>query len=269
MKKYIFYITLTLAFQLSTGNVESQSTIWWPQKGTVILAGGNLSDPIATYLEKKLVSIAGGSKSRIVIIPTANPKFTTKELDDLKKRFELCGTKEVSILNATNKKMANSDSLANILRSATGVFITGGQPMLLENMYCGTVVEKELKALLSRGGVIGGSSAGAIILGDLWLTWTPEFGKRTTDLGILPNVAVSPHANAAKDFSVDEEVLKYLITHPTIIGIDIDEDTMLILDSQTAEVMGKGHVSILNAAANKSKPMLRLSGGEQYQLKSK
>jgi cyanophycinase len=162
--------------------------------------------------------------------------------------------------------MANSDSLAKILRSATGVFITGGQSMILENIYCRTLVEKELKALLSRGGVVAGSSAGAIIIGDMWLTWTPAFGKRTNDLGLLPNVAVSPHANAARDYSVDDETLKYLAVHPTIVGINIDEDTILILDEQNAQVIGRGHVSIINTAVDKMKPMLRLSGGEQYKL---
>ncbi|HKC35374.1 MAG TPA: cyanophycinase [Chitinophagaceae bacterium] len=267
--KYKFSLAIALAFLLRFNNAASQTTTWWPQKGTVILAGGNLSDSVATNLEKKLVSIAGGSNATIVVIPTANPKFTSQELKELKKQFESCGARQVSIINAKDKKMANTDSFANILRSATGVFITGGQPMILENIYCGTSVEKELKDLLSRGGVIGGSSAGAIIIGDMWLTWTPEFGKRTNDLGILPNVAVSPHANAARDYSVDEEVLKYLVVHPTIIGIDIDEDTILILDKQNAEVIGKGYVSIINAAVNKTKPMLRLSSGKQYNLQSK
>ena len=206
--KYKFYFLIVLAFLLCANNVTSQTATWWPKKGTVILAGGNLSDSVATNLEKRLVSIAGGSKAKIIVIPTANPKFTIKELDDIKKQFESCGAREVSILNAKDKKMANIDSFAKILRSATGVFITGGQPMILENIYCGTLFEKELKALLSRGGVIGGSSAGAIIIGDMWLTWTPAFGKRTNDLGILPNVAVSPHANAARDYSVDDEDLK-------------------------------------------------------------
>ena len=264
---YCFLITIVFLF--SSINVLAQSTEWWPQNGTVILAGGNLSGSVAVDLEKRLVSLAGGSKSKIVIIPSANPKFTSKELDDIKKHFESSGASQVNILNAKDKRMANTDSLAKILRSANGVFITGGQPMILENIYCGTLIEKELKTLLSRGGVIGGSSAGAIIIGDLWLTWTPDFGKRTNDLGILPNVAVSPHANAARDYSVDEEVLKYINVHPTIIGIDIDEDTFLILDKQTAEVIGKGYVSIMNAAINKTKPMLRLSGGDKFNLLSR
>jgi cyanophycinase len=191
------------------------------------------------------------------------------DLDDLKKHFESSGAGQVNILNAKDKQMANTDSLAKILRLTNGVFITGGQPMILENIYCGTLVEKELKTLLSRGGVIGGSSAGAIIIGDLWLTWTPDFGKRTNDLGLLPHVAVSPHANAARDYSVDEEVLKYINVHPAIIGIDIDEDTFLILDKQIAEVIGKGYVSIMNAAINRTKPMLRLSGGDKFHVLSK
>src|SRR5258705_4227741 len=108
--KYKFYFAIALVFSLSANNVASQTTRWWPQKGTVILAGGNLSDSVATDLEKRLVTIAGGSNAMVVVIPTANPKFTSQELDDIKKQFESCGARQVSIINATDKKMANTDS---------------------------------------------------------------------------------------------------------------------------------------------------------------
>ena len=50
-------------------------------------------------------------------------------------------------------------------------------------------MERELKALLDRGGVLAGDSAGAITLGCFWLSWptpTSDLGKITDGLCLLP-----------------------------------------------------------------------------------
>jgi cyanophycinase len=243
------------------------ATRWWPATGTIMLGGGHFSDSTAEDFEKRFVSLAGGTNALIVIIPTANPRFTIADLNELKATFESFGAKHVVVLNAKDHNMANSDSFATILKSATGVFITGGESMILQKIYRGTRVETELKALLVRGGIIAGDSAGAITIGCMWLTWLPDpFGKRTDELCLLPHVAVNPHANAASGYVVDEEVLTYLNSHPTIIGIDIDENTMLILNQTGAEVIGKGHVSILDAAKDKKKPILIITAGRRHKL---
>jgi cyanophycinase len=49
------------------------------------------------------------------------------------------------------------------LRKASGVWIMGGGPWRLADAYLDTAVEREIKELLIRGGVVGGSSAGASI----------------------------------------------------------------------------------------------------------
>jgi cyanophycinase len=261
-------LATALALLGNPAKMEAQTIIpWWPKTGTVMLGGGHLSDLTAADFEKRFVSLAGGPHAYIIIIPTANPKVSPEDLNDLKRKFESLGAGHVLVLNTRDHRIANSDSIAHILRTATGVFITGGQPMILQKAYRGTQVEIELKAVLSRGGVIAGDSAGAVAIGCMWLNWLPDpYGKRTDELCILSNVTVSPHANAAQGFVVDEEVLKYLITHPEVIGIDLDEDAMLIIDSQHAEVIGKGYVSVLDATKNKNKAMLRLKAGKQYDL---
>ena len=48
---------------------------------------------------------------------------------------------------------------------AGGVWIPGGGARILENTYRGTLVARELGALLARGGVVAGDSAGAIAIG--------------------------------------------------------------------------------------------------------
>ena len=230
-----------------------------------MLGGGGLTGETSKEFIRRLIALAGGLNSLIVIIPTANPKADTAEL---RRSFLSEGARHVIILNTRSRQVANSDSFVRILRSAKAVFLTGGQPLLLENTYRGTLTEKELKALLSRGGVIAGDSAGAISIGCLFLSWLPDpFGKRADELCLLPNVAVSPHADAAIGYNVDQEVLKYLSSHPNVIGIDIDENTMLIINRGNAEVIGKGHITILDAAKDKKKPVLSLAAGEQRSLK--
>jgi cyanophycinase-like exopeptidase len=127
------------------------------------------------------------------------------------------------------------------------------------------IVERELKALLRRGGAVAGDAEGAIALGGIRLSWlTENFGYAGDELGVLSNVAVSPHANAPNFFSIHEEVLKYVVAHPTTVGIDIDHDTMLIVNSHTAEVIGKGVVTIITADKDKTYHVKRLTAGERH-----
>src|SRR5205823_5049712 len=84
------------------------------------------------------------------------------------------GAERVIVLHTRDREVANSEEFAKVLRTASGVWIPGGGARILENTYRGTRVAQELKALLARGGVIAGDSAGAIALGSSMLGWTPD-----------------------------------------------------------------------------------------------
>jgi cyanophycinase-like exopeptidase len=129
-------------------------------------------------------------------------------------------------------------------------------------MYRDTPVARELKALLARGGVIAGDSAGAIAIGCFALGWTPDpWGILVDGLSILPHATVLPHANAARDYSPADETLKYLVAHPGPVGVVIDEDTALLLTGSAAEVIGAGRVAIVDPTRDRAKPYLVLKGG--------
>lgn len=50
------------------------------------------------------------------------------------------------------------------------------------------------------------------------------------------------------------------------VGIDIDENTMLIMRGPMAEVVGTGYVTIIDIARNNTKPYLRVGAGTRRDL---
>jgi cyanophycinase len=248
---------------------------WWPTSGTVILCGGHLDGETGGAILDRLIALAGGPDALIVVIPTASeglpeqltPGSQLVRIEGLRHALESRGAHRVAFLHTRDRKTADSEAFVKDLRLAGGVFIPGGAARLIENTYRGTLVEQELKALLQRGGVIAGDSAGAMAIGCLTLGWTPDpFGKVTDGLCLMTGVAVTPHASAARGYVVDEEVLNYLNAHSGLIGIDLDENTALILRGSSAEVVGKGRVAIVDPLKDKTKPYLRLSAGDKREL---
>lgn len=232
---------------------------WWPSAGTVILAGGGLQDEAANAIMDRIISLAGGPDALIVVIPTAAdglpsalpaPGAEPARIAAIRRAFESRGARHVVFLHTASRAVANSEDFVRVLRSANAVFLTGGRSKVLDQIYHGTLVERELKAVLARGGVLAGDSAGAITLGCFWLGWptpTSNFGKISDGLCAIP-VTVTPHvrptdARIGEDEQTDSLRL-WVSAHPGTVAINIQENTVLVLRGSTAEVLGKGGVSI-------------------------
>src|SRR5207244_7229490 len=76
------------------------------------------------------------------------------------------GLKNVRMLHTADRKAADTEAFAQPLRDANAVWFDGGRQWNIVDSYGGTLTEKEFHNVLARGGVIGGSSAGATIQGD-------------------------------------------------------------------------------------------------------
>ncbi len=156
-----------------------------PAKGTLIIDGGGATDSI----RGQFVAIAGGSGAKIVVIPTGasevrvapgktivNPDWPSGRpewssyLSDLK---QWLGADDVRILHTRDRSVADSAGFVETLRTATGVFLLGGNAGRYAAAYLDTRTQRELAALLERGGVILGSSAGAIISGSFTVRGAP------------------------------------------------------------------------------------------------
>ena len=270
------YLSALLTAFITTS--AAAQSVWWPTAGSVILGGGRLEEKIALALVDRVIALAGGPDALIVIIPTASeglpPRLPSQgpepqRIRDLRHAFEQRGARQVVFLHTRDRRVANSEAFVTVLRSARAVFLPGGASRVLDLTYHGTLVERELKALLARGGVLAGDSAGAITLGCFWLSWDGKqaaMARITEGLCALPGVTVSPHIQRIEGDEQTADIASYLVAHPTTVGINLAENTVLVLRDGTAEVIGSGSIAVFDPTRDKAKPYLRLSAGPPRSL---
>ena len=76
------------------------------------------------------------------------------------------GVKNVKMLHTHDPKVADTEAFVKDLRTADAVWFNGGRQWNIVDSYANTLTYRELHKVLERGGVIGGSSAGATIQGE-------------------------------------------------------------------------------------------------------
>ena len=267
-----------LALVSSPVTLAPTAVPWWPGTGTVILAGGRLEPETANVLVDRIVALAGGGGARIVVIPTASDGLPAQlpsseseppRVSEIRQHFALRGARNVVFLHTRDRRVANTDQFAHVLRSAQAVFLPGGGFRVLDDTYHDTVVERELKALMDRGGVLAGDSAGAITLGCQSLAWNRQsaaLAKVSDGLGVLRGVVATPHIQHIDGDEQTRDVAAYITSHPGTIGINLSENTMLILRAGQAEAVGTGAVTVFDASRDKTRPYIRLAGGQKRDL---
>ncbi len=179
------------------------------------------------------------------------------------------GARNLAVLNTPDPKVADSQAFAQRLRAARGVWFAGGRQWRLADAYLGTRTQRELFALLGRGGVIGGTSAGATIQGSYMVRGAVEGNTvmmapgHEQGLGFLRGVAVDQHIIARHREGDLAAVIK---ARPELLGIGIDEGTAIEVHGDTATVLGRSKVAITDGHDHDGKPYYFLSPGDRFDL---
>jgi cyanophycinase len=231
--------------QQSPITVKSSSTKHGPEKGSLIIIGGNAGSQRDIW--DKFTQLAGGKdKAAIVVVTTASgdsAAFDKKDVDEVRKQT---GIKNVTLLHTSDLKEANSEKFIAPIKNATGVYFVGGRQWRIADSYLNTLTHQAFIDLLNRGGVIAGSSAGASILGSfLWRGDTKgaqiEVGDHTQGLGFLKNSAIDQHLLVRnREFALVDFIKKA----PQLIGIGLNEATAVVVQRDTLQVIGKSFVAI-------------------------
>jgi len=270
---FVLCVSYGLRAQVSSGSA----------KGHLILTGGDVGNAAI----ERFVTLAGGPGANFVYIPTAassvrlpsgfiydppdsdTPAANTRAFEEeLAKMF---GVKQVTLLHTRNRKTANSEPFVASLKKANGVWLGAGNAGRLADAYLDTLTQKEIAAVLERGGVVGGNSAGAIIQGSYTVRGRPDkpllMAKgHERGFAFLKNVAINPHLTEAKR---DAELVNVLDTYPQLLGIGLDEKAALVVSQDRFEVIGEGRAAIYDNKRHGSNWYYWLKPGDRFDLRSR
>ncbi|SVA49676.1 uncharacterized protein METZ01_LOCUS102530 [marine metagenome] len=241
MFKPKFYTLIVMTFVVLVGEITAQTS--GPSNGSLVIVGGAMRDQ---GIMQRFMDLAGGSNSPIVVIPTAGGEEDYDQFYSGLKAWRDLGATNMTVLHTTDRSVANSDAFVTAIQEATGVWFPGGRQWRLADSYLDTRTEEELWKLLDRGGVIGGSSAGASIQGSYLVrgdTRTNEtmMGDHEVGFGFLTNSAIDQHLLMRnRQFDLVEVINE----HPELLGIGIDENTAIVVTGDEFEVVGQSYVAI-------------------------
>jgi cyanophycinase len=177
-------------------------------------------------------------------------------------------TASFHVLHTRSREEANDPEFTKPLEDATAVWFVGGNQNAITHAYLGTRTDEQFQAVLKRGGVVGGTSAGAAIMSRVMISGMKPDGSQTvlvgTGLGFAPGLIVDQHFRKRNR---QARLLEALEQWPGHVGVGIDEGTALIIRGSKAEVMGVSDVTLaLGAAPGRPSKLESLGSGQSADL---
>jgi cyanophycinase len=231
-----------------------------------MVAGGGT---LGTDIWDRFVALAGGPEARIVVVPTAGTDEVFPEDWSGFQALRRAGAVHLQVLHTRDRAEADSEAFVAALRTATGVWIPGGRQWRLVDSYLGTRVQEELEALLFRGGIVGGTSAGASIQAEYLVRGDPATNQTLMAPGyevgfnFLRGTAVDQHLLAR---GRENDLWEVLAVHPYLLGIGLDEGTALLVQGDQSEVLGVSDVLIYDPD-REPREALVLRQGDRFDLR--
>lgn len=239
-------------------------------KGKLVIVGGAMRDPV---ILKRFIELAGGHDAPIVVIPTAGAEEKYDQTWTGLQQFRDAGAAKLTVLHTRDRKVADSEEFVEPLKAARGVFFPGGRQTRLADSYLDTRTQREIEAVLERGGVVGGTSAGASIMASFLVRGDTRgneimVGEFVRGFAFLPNSAIDQHVlRRNRQFDLIPIIEKY----PELLGIGIDENTAIVVTGEEFEVIGQSYVTIHDPQRHvpPAGSFYFLSPGDRFNLKTR
>ena len=219
-------------------------------EGNLLIIGGAEDKKGDCLILKEFVELANGRDARIVIMPTATeePEKVGERYSEI---FKGIGVSEVEVLKIDCRKDAMSEKAQRSIEESTGIFFTGGDQLRITSLLGGTPVDHSLQRVYKDGVVIAGTSAGAAAMSSTMIIGgngesTPQMGilNMAPGMGLLNEAVVDQHFAQRGRLG---RLLAAVAQNPYILGIGIDEDTAVLINSAAKlKVIGSQTVTIVD-----------------------
>lgn len=239
------------------GNKADVSTKTQP--GFALIGGGEDLDAAFQWMCQK-----SGGGDFLVLRATGTDAYNPYIKD-------LCHQNSVATLVIPSRAAAEDPFVANAIRNAEAIFISGGDQANYINFWKGTTVQKLLNEALLKGVPIGGTSAGLAVQGEYIYTAQndppdgpdlssklalndPFYKQVVVERGFLLDPALKGTITDTH-FDTRERMGRLLVfmarilaSAPSIKAVGVDEQTAVLMEPDGhSTVVGHGAVYFLNA----------------------
>ncbi|MDS1030296.1 cyanophycinase [Bacillota bacterium LX-D] len=219
-------------------------------QGTLVIIGGAEDKKGKQEILKKFIDLSGNEDARLVVMTAATEEPETVG-ENYRRIFKDLGVKDIAVLNINSRQEANEQYYADTIKSSTGIFFTGGDQLRITSLLGGTSTYWALIDAYQQGIVIAGTSAGASVMSETMIVEgdSEEAPKKNTlkmapGMGFIKGVVVDQHFAQRGRIG---RLLSAVAQNPDILGIGIDEDTAIVVNSDAKfEVYGSQTVTIVD-----------------------
>lgn len=281
MLNRVLFVAIAVCLPPTLSAQVSSPPEYGPARGTlVIVGGGNLE---GSGIQEKFIELAGGPDKVFIIVPTAGGNRNREgglipyNEEEVIRPWVRRGLKNVRMLHTHDPQVADTEAFVQELRKADAVWFNGGRQWNIVDSYAGTLTYREFHNVLARGGVIGGSSAGATIQGEylvrgdtsgpnVMMTAEPNHQEA---FKFLRRTAIDQHINARNRW---DDLIPVIQKFPNLLGLGLSESTAIVVTGDTFEVIGRWKVSVHDTTRVYQpweKPYFVLSPGDVYDMKAR
>lgn len=285
MKKYVFVWILFLLVGMLSGLGEAQES--GDLQGSLVIVGGAFtSSNEAVY--KAFIERAGEGMIGVVPAASGKPiKYSKQFLEDLERWGVEPGRGVILPLAVKDDKSTedqdeslwkdNGDDpqVIETIEKCSAIWFIGGDQtriaqVLLKEDGAPTKALEALRGIYAKGGVLGGTSAGAAIMSDVMITggnsmgalmegFTEEYGSMEDQeygpVSVAPGLGFFPWGVIDQHFDRKARLGRLVVVNLAHqenfpLGFGIDEDTAMVVDAakKSFTVAGPGCVTVVDVS---------------------
>lgn len=217
--------------------------------GPLIIIGGHEDkEGNKTILRAVAERVQGGK----LVIATVASHQPDGYFDAYQKAFGALGLTDLVELYVHERGETLEPEAQALFADAAGIFFTGGDQLRISSQIGDTPVERMVRDIHRRGGVVAGTSAGASVMSETMLVkGTSSESHRIGDLHMAPGLGLVRDAIIDQHFAERGRfgrLLGAVAQNPRVLGIGIDEDTAIVLEGGVFAVLGAGAVYIVDGS---------------------
>ena len=214
-----------------------------------MLIGGGCTadgDALATF-----VRMCGGDEgARIVGLTTASADPVGSAVA-WKNDLAVAGASNVEFPIVDRRARAQHQDVADMIRSAPGIFLGGGDQVQLVATISGSKVGHAIRDAYRAGAIVCGTSAGAAALTEVILAGgEPDEDGSMINMHIGPGLGLLGFQAMIDTHFAQRRRLQRLFSavaaNPAYMGLGLDEDTGLVVHGHLGAVVGKGGVTFVD-----------------------